>query len=255
MKRLFLIALLLTASVLVHAQRLVQAADSIRISADIPELAYAILNSDSILVKNVIGYHRADRKDAADKAKITDFFHLGSNTKAITGFIAGYLVEQVKISWSTKFFALFPELKKEANPAFYEITLAEILGHRAGFRPYMSGGEFLALPKFAGNKSEQRRAFVEYLLKNDALPKNNEPYNYSNAGYSVAALMLEKASGKTWEQLVAEVFKKLGLSYRMGWPNGVDANQPWGHWIENEVLTPLGPTADYKLQFIEPAET
>ena len=235
------------------AQQLAKTADSIRVAAEIPGLAYAVLNSDSILTSRVLGYRRADRKVATAKVVSSDFFHLGSNTKAVTGFIAACLVEQVKIRWSTKFFALFPELKKDANPAFYEISLSDLLGHRALIKPYMSGEEFELLPKFSGNKSEQRKAFVTYLLRNDALAKNDEPFNYSNAGYSVAALMLEKASGKTWEELVQEVFKKAGLAYHMGWPNSVDSNQPWGHWIVDGVLTALPPTSDYKLQFIEPA--
>lgn len=251
--KLLCFALLFFLALSGSAQQLAKSADSIRVASGIPELGYAVLSSDSILLKNVIGYHRFDRKTPADRAKATDLFHLGSNTKAITGFVAAYLVEQVKISWGTKFFALFPELRKEANPAFYDITLSELLGHRAWIKPYVSGEEFQLLPKFSGNKSEQRKAFVTYLLKNDALDRNDQPYNYSNAGYSVAALMLEKASGKTWEQLVAEVFGKLGLSYRMGWPNAVDSGQPWGHWIENGKLTALAPTSDYKLNFIEPA--
>ncbi|WP_448103324.1 serine hydrolase domain-containing protein [Pedobacter panaciterrae] len=237
-----------------RGQDLAHFADSIRVKNEIPELSYAAFTADSVLVKNVLGFRRSDVQNNETKANTDDYFHLGSNTKAITGFIAGYLVENKKISWATKFFTLFPEWKKDANPAFYEITLLDLLSHRAFIKPYNSGTEFQSLPKFTGTKDEQRKMFVKYLINNDALEKNNETYNYSNAGYSVATAMLEKASGKTWERLLDEVLsKKLHLNYKLGWPNRTDVNQPWGHWIENNKLTPLSPHTDYNLNLIEPA--
>lgn len=258
MKSIIATLLALTISVSIKAQNrrqfLAKTADSIRIESSIPELAYVTLTSDSILLKNTLGYHRSDLQNDQNKAKATDYFHLGSNSKAITGFIAAFLVESKKISWTTKFFALFPELKKDANPDFYEITLADLLSHRARIKPYTSGTEFQSLPKFTGLQAEQRKQFVAYLLKNDALAKNTEIYNYSNAGYSIAATMLEKASGKTWEQLLDEILaKKLKLKYKLGWPNKTDINEPWGHWIEKDSLTALPPTTSYNLNLIEPS--
>lgn len=248
---IFILAFLFSS---VKGQELTHFADSIRVKNEIPELSYAALTADSVLIKNVIGFRQSDVQNDQTKAQADDYFHLGSNTKAITGFIAGYLVENKKITWSTKFFSLFPEWKKDANPAFYEITLLDLLSHRAHVKPYTSGTEFQSLPKFTGTKDEQRKLFVKYLISNDALEKNNETYNYSNAGYSVAAAMLEKASGKTWERLLDEILsKKLHLRYKLGWPNRTDVNQPWGHWIENNKLTSLSSHTDYNLNLIEPA--
>lgn len=236
------------------SQTLTAYADSIRIANEIPEIAYAVFNSDSILVRNTLGYHNAANGTEEGKAKTTDFLHLGSNTKAITGFIAGYLVENKKINWETKFYDLFPEWKASANPVYLNITLADLLSHRARIKPYNSGAEFQTLPKFAGTKPEQRKEFAKYLLSHDPVGANNEVYNYSNAGYSIATLMLEKASGKTWEALVDEILnKKLKLNYKFGWPNRTDENQPWGHWIEGGVLTPLPSSTTYNLNLIEPA--
>ena len=254
MKKLFAVFILSTIICSTKAQKLKDFADSIRIAAEIPEISYAVFTSDSILMANTLGYHRADLKTEESKAKTTDFLHLGSNTKAITGFIAGYLTENKKISWTTKFYELFPEWKASANPVYLNITLADLLSHRARIKPYNSGAEFQTLPKFAGTKSEQRKEFAKYLLSHDPVGANDEPYNYSNAGYSIAALMLEKAGGKTWEALIDEVLdRKLKLSYKIGWPNRNDENQPSGHWLENNILTPLPSSTSYNLNLIEPA--
>ncbi|RZM26404.1 MAG: class A beta-lactamase-related serine hydrolase [Pedobacter sp.] len=254
MKKLFAVFIFSFIFCSSKAQKLKDFADSIRVANEIPELTYAVFTSDSIISTSTLGYHRADLKTEESKAKTTDFLHLGSNTKAITGFIAGYLTENKKISWTTKFYELFPEWKTSANPVYLNITLADLLSHRARIKPFNSGAEFQTLPKFTGNKSEQRKEFAKYLLSHDPVGDNDEPYNYSNAGYSIAALMLEKASGKTWEVLIDEVLgKKLKLSYKIGWPNRNDENQPWGHLLEHNLLTPLPASTSYNLNLIEPA--
>jgi D-alanyl-D-alanine carboxypeptidase len=233
-------------------QRLEKTADSIIKANHIPEMAYAVVTPDKILIQKIIGHHRIEQINEKPNANINDFFHLGSNTKAITGFIAGYLTEQNKINWDTKFFDLFPELKDKSNPQYQNITLSQLLEHKAKIQAYTSGAEYQKLPEFNGNKAEKRQAFAKYVL---TLPpvENDKPYNYSNAGYSVAALMLEKASGKTWEQLVQDVLKdKLKLQYNLGWPNRTNINQPWGHWVDAKLVS-IPPETKYDLSLAEPA--
>jgi D-alanyl-D-alanine carboxypeptidase len=252
-KNILLIACLLSCLGL-QAQDLKKVADSLMKVYQIPELGFAVLKADTILEMQTIGYHRNDVKDELNKAKPTDYFHLGSNTKAITGFIAAWLVEQKKINWDTKFFDLFPELKKGSNLAYQQMTLADLLSHRAKIQPYMAGAYFIKLPKFEGKPSSRRKLFVAHLLAEQPVAEDANSYHYSNAGYSVAALMLEKVTNKTWEELVEEVLhQKLKLSFKMGWPNLEDVNQPWGHWIEKGKLVPVKPDVNYKLALIEPA--
>jgi D-alanyl-D-alanine carboxypeptidase len=254
MRRLFTIILTLTASFTTRAQEISRIADSLMIRNQIPELGFAVISMDSILELKTLGYHRSDVMNEQSKANINDYFHLGSNTKAITGFIAAYLVENNKIQWKTKFFDLFPSWKKQSNPAYHNITLADLLSHRAKIQPYTSGLEYQELPEFNGSQTEQRKQFSKYLLKEKPVNNNEKNYTYSNAGYSIAALMLEKVSGKTWEQLTKEIMtKKLNVSIQFSWPNKLNLNQPYGHWLENNTLKPLSPDNDYNLALGEPA--
>lgn len=238
----------------IYSQNLNKVADSLRVKYKIPEIAFAIVSVDSINEVQTLGFHKVESKKLEDEARISDFFHLGSNTKAITGFICAYLVEQKKINWDTKFFDLFPEWKKKSNNAFYNITLEDLLSHRARIQPFTSGIEYKKLPKFGGTKSEKRRQFCKYILKNEPVQINDKIFNYSNAGYSIATLMIEKVSGLTWEELVNLVLtEKLKLNYKFGWPNRFEINQPWGHWIENDTLISLSPKTKYDLGLAEPA--
>ncbi len=215
----------------------------------IPALAYAIVSFDE-MKSNVIGNRiLLNPKNGANQS---DYFHLGSNSKAITGFVAAYLVESGKINWNTKFFDLFPELMNKSNLAYENITLLDLLSHRGRINAFTSGNEFLNLPKFKGSKKEQREQFAKYVLTLNPV-ENNEVYNYSNAGYSVAALMLEKVTNQSWEDLVKLVLTdKLNLDVAFGWPNRNFKNQPFGHWEENGKIISLNPDVDYDLRYIEP---
>lgn len=235
------------------AQNLKKMADSIIAKNEIPEMTFAVVTKDSILIQKTIGHHKITEVQEKQNETSKDLFHLGSNTKAITSFVAAYLVEKKKIKWDTKFFDLFPELKKKSNRKYYDITLENLLSHRAFVHPFTSGLEYSKLPKFIGNTQQKRAEFSKYVLTLE--PINNENvYTYSNAGYSVATMMLEKVSGKSWEKLVSEILQsKLKLDFRFGWPNRNLENQPFGHWIENGKLTPVEPKTDYDLSLAEPA--
>lgn len=115
------------------AQNHVQYADSIRVSNAIPELSYAVVSGDKIIEINALGLHSVDLKDAAT---LNDRFHIGSNTKAMTAFVIAKYVEKGKLKWSTKFFDLFPDLKKTSKPDYYNITLEELISHQARIQAF-----------------------------------------------------------------------------------------------------------------------
>ena len=77
--------------------------DSLRVKYNIPAIAYGIIRNDSVLVEHVTGFRNIETKE---KASPNDLFHIGSNTKAFTSFLAGKLIEKGLISWNTKFFDL-----------------------------------------------------------------------------------------------------------------------------------------------------
>jgi D-alanyl-D-alanine carboxypeptidase len=144
-----------------------------------------------------------------------------------------------------------PELRGHVLPTYETATLGMLLAHRTGVRPYDTGAEISTLPAFTGDISQQRLQFAQFVLQQSPLPPSAKPYAYSNAGYALAALMLERAAHRSWEQLVARTCRRLGLHERLGFPNRQDAAQPWGHWLQHDqdtVLTALSPAIKYRIQ-------
>lgn len=122
-------------------------------------------------------------------------FHLGSNTKAITSFIAADLVSQGKINWNTDFFHLFPELKAKQNQS-KSLTLINLLNFKAPLAPFSYDTYIPESVVITGTNQEQRYNIAKYLLTQKAVKKNNDDLYLTNLGYVLAGLMLEKVSNK-----------------------------------------------------------
>ncbi|OFY10973.1 MAG: hypothetical protein A2W93_13580 [Bacteroidetes bacterium GWF2_43_63] len=232
-------------SCVAYSQDIAGTADSIRQANNIPAIGFAVIRCDSILLEKTMGVRKVNTTDSAGP---DDRFHLGSNTKAITSFIAGTLVEERKIQWTTRVFDLFPEWEKQSRKEYSKITLQDLLSHRARIQPFTNGNEFTKLPVFEGSTGERRLAFSQWLLQQKPVKLKGKRYIYSNAGYAIATAMLEKVSGKSWETLVTETLKtKLNIDPAFSWPNLVNTNQPWGHEKSSGIQTATPPENPYKL--------
>lgn len=235
--KLLLVLLFVTATV--RAQSIRATADSIRRHYHIPELAYAVVQADTVLTMEVLGFKR---QGSAAPAALLDRFHIGSNTKAITAFIAARLVAQQRISWKTTFFSLFPELKKTNK----DFTLEDLLSFRAALPPYTYTVQKPLREQITGDEQQQRYALVQYLLPQKAAPADNGIY-LTNTGYILAGLMLEKATGKHYKALVQGIGTELNMDFGFGYPNNSDTLQTWGHDVQG---TPVAPSDNYKLDWL-----
>jgi CubicO group peptidase (beta-lactamase class C family) len=238
-------------SVVCFGQKTVQFADSIRKNYHIPALSYAVVNSGSTLEIAALGKHSVDLPDTAT---LNDRFHIGSNTKAMTAFMIASYVEKGKLKWTTKFFDVFPEWKEKSRPAYANITLQDLLSHKAAIQPFQ-GEDDPQIPNFTGTNPAKRKQFGEFVLTLEPIqPDAEHPFIYSNAGYTLATLMLEKVTGKSWEQLVEKVFNKdLKLNVKLSWPENQKQKDTWGHSTENGKLKPIPSTFNYHLDYTEPA--
>ncbi|HOD62507.1 MAG TPA: serine hydrolase domain-containing protein, partial [Bacilli bacterium] len=232
-------------------QKTIRYADSIRKDYNIPEITYAVIDSKSTIEIAALGKHSIDLPDTAT---LNDRFHIGSNTKAMTAFIIAKYVEEGKLQWTTKFFDVFPEWKENSKPEYANITLQDLLSHRAGIQPFQ-GENDPEIPNFKGTNQEKREQFGRFVLTLEpVLSDEQNPFIYSNAGYTLATLMLEKRTGKSWEQLVDKVFNEdLKLNVKFSWPENQKQKDTWGHSYENGKLIPVPSTVDYHLDYTEPA--
>ncbi|MVT09457.1 serine hydrolase domain-containing protein [Chitinophaga tropicalis] len=242
---------LLFISAISSAQQNFQYADSVRRANHIPELSYAVINDKAILETSALGHHSVNLPDTA---MLNDRFHIGSNTKAMTAFMIAKYVEKGALRWTTKFFDIFPDWKRTSRKEYYDITLKDLLSHRAMIQPFQ-GENDPAIPGFKGTKQQQRRLFGKFVLQQEPVkPDSTHHFIYSNAGYTLATLMIEKVTNQTWEQLMINRFNHdLHLNIGFSWPENQKNKDTWGHTEENGKLAPVPSNTDYHLDYTEPA--
>lgn len=205
----------------------------------IPGLAAAVIYKDTIYY----GIEGTISNESDVKVNQKTLFHLGSNTKAFTSFLAFEAIDKGKLTLETKFFEVYPNLKNEENKAYHQITLADLLSHEAQVQPFTSGLQITMIQIKTEDPKAKRVEFAEQLLK---LP-TTEKRTYSNAGYVLASMMIEKVENKPFEEVLSSYLTSNNWDYSFGFPNKKDINNAWGHWIENEQFITLSPKHPYKL--------
>ncbi|HKP70076.1 MAG TPA: serine hydrolase [Pyrinomonadaceae bacterium] len=132
-------------------------------------------------------------------------FRLGSITKQFTSASIMLLQERGKLSTSDP----ICKYVTECPTAWEPITLKHLLTHTSGISNYTS------FPDFA-KKAVMPIAPVELLADYKTKPLDfapGEKYNYTNSGYHLLGLVVEKASGKSYTDFLQEnIFTPLGLT-------------------------------------------
>lgn len=210
----------------------------------IPGFAYSVIKEGDVVKEGASGFIY---EGSNLKVNIENRFNIGSLTKSFIGLIAAKLVDDGVISWDTNFFDIYPDWKTEANPAYYSITLKDLLSMRAKIQPFIHDVVDSKLPLSSNNSIDRRVEFGKYVLSLSPVPENT----YSNASFSLASIMLEKVSGKSWENLALQTAKEIDINIDFGKPNKKDIYQPWGHredWFGN--LNPVSPKEENSVPFV-----
>ncbi len=221
--------------------------DKARHRYNIPAITVTVMASNKILFQDIQGVRVNGRPD---QATLDDYFHIGSCSKSVLAMMAAKLIEQNKISWRTKFFDVFPELKSEANSAYLDITLEDLFLSKAGIKAY-TDLEVDPLPVYDLPVNDQRLEFIKYLVSQMPSSKKKDSsfqHLYSNASYTMASEMLERVASKSYEDLAKQTLTSdLGLSVHIGWPNSLSSDQPWGHIITKKKIEVFPPEHEYEL--------
>jgi CubicO group peptidase (beta-lactamase class C family) len=208
-----------------------------------PSLSALVFDADSVLAQGAIGVRVAGENDLVTR---DDRYHLGSCTKAMTATLAARMVEAGEFSWDTTLAEGFPDLAGTMDPAFRDLTIVDLMTHRAGLSGNL-GNDHRTLWSYmwenaGGDQAAVRQHVAQTLL---TIPPDGTvgEYLYSNAGFMLAGAMLEAASGRSWQTLMTtEVFSPLHMeSCGFGAPG---VGQPRGHILMNDVLVPQAVDAD-----------
>lgn len=201
----------------------------------LPGLACAAIVDGELAYEKAAGVRRLGYPEAIEP---DDAFHLGSDTKAMTALLAGMMVDEGRLRWSSTIGETLGS-SLEYDPAYSGVTLEQLLSHESGLASELPRLRWLAFFFEGGDPSAQAARIAEAALRIKPASEPGKAFAYSNFNYVVAGLMLEKASGLAWEALARRrIFDPLGMrSAGFGAPPAV-----WGHGPE--AADPESRTSD-----------
>lgn len=143
------------------------------------------------------GYGMANMEWNIDNAPDTKF-RLGSITKQFTSMLVMQLVEKGKIKVNDKITTYLPDYPKTTGD---KITVHHLLTHTSGIPNYTN------FPGFFEKLSRDPYKPEAFLKQFSELPLEFEPgstFNYSNSGYFLLGVLIEKVTGKPYDQVLRE---------------------------------------------------
>ena len=228
----------------VEARDLAGVLEPIRAKHGLPALTAIVFTDRDILARGVCGVRAlGDPTPAA----MSDLWHLGSCTKAMTATLIGSMVDCAELSWDAKLTDLLPDLAARIHPDYARVTLRQLLTMTAGVPSDLNGdGLWTRLWEHEGSPQSARALLCEALLTRPPLHTPGSAFLYSNASVTIAGHIAELKAGTSFESLIEErLFKPLQITTAgFGAPGTPDAvTQPRGHH-ENDRPEIPGKSAD-----------
>jgi len=126
-----------------------------------------------------------------------DQWHIGSCTKSITALLFARLVEEGLAAWTSPIPSFFPDLARDIDLAWNNVSVDELFVCQAGMRanPTLSG----MLKAWSDNRPliDQRSEAAVFALSHR--PKKRGRFLYSNLGYIVIGAAIDRIAGTPYE--------------------------------------------------------
>jgi CubicO group peptidase (beta-lactamase class C family) len=192
----------------------------------VPAVGVVVMRDGKITGQAVRGVRRVDQKTPVGD---DDVWLIGSTGKVMTVAMVARLVERGVLAWDAPLEEMLPDLAQGMRPEYRNVTLVQLLSHRAGL-PRDLKNLRSAQKSFTDTRpfAQQRLNYISAALKDKPETVPGTAFGYSNTGFLVAAVIAERVTGESYENLMrTEVFQPLGM-LNVGFGNTSDG-QNRGH--------------------------
>jgi CubicO group peptidase (beta-lactamase class C family) len=168
----------------------------------VPGMAIAIVAHDKVVFAKGFGVKKVGGHAKVDTHTI---FQIGSTSKAFTATLVGLLVDEHKFAWHDRVVDLFPQFQMYDPWVTRQFQVADLMAQHSGLPPY--AGDSQAFLGF------DRAHIIHSLRYLKPVSSFRSQFAYQNGLFLVAAALVEKYTGKSWEDnLQTRIFKPLGMT-------------------------------------------
>lgn len=157
--------------------------------------AVAVVKGDQVIYSKGFGY-----RDVENKKPVTPntLFAIGSSTKSFTSALIGLQQKEGNLSFDGIATSYLPQLKFYNDNMNNQITVRDMMCHRTGLSRY-------DLSWFVFNTSN-RDSIIQRVRYMEPTAAVREKWQYNNFMFLAQGMIVEKLTGKTWEQNIKEKF-------------------------------------------------
>jgi CubicO group peptidase (beta-lactamase class C family) len=207
----------------------------------VPGMAIAIVADDKVIFAKGFGVKKVGGDDKVDEHTI---FQIGSTSKAFTAALVAMLMDEKQLAWQDRVMDRLDQFQMFDPWVTREFRVADLMAQHSGLPPYAGDGQ-----AFMGF---DRAHIIHSLRYLKPVTSFRSQYAYQNGLFLVAAALVEKYTGKSWEDnLKARIFEPLGMSATTAGLEGfqqaknvtflhqktgdqveaIPANWPYHHWV------------------------
>ncbi|MBK8503857.1 MAG: beta-lactamase family protein [Saprospiraceae bacterium] len=157
-----------------------------------PGVTIAVIEKNQVVYTGGFGY-----RDVENKLPVSEntLFAIGSCTKAFTASMVGMLVKEGKVDLNKPVRDYLPELQFENEYTNEHCTLLDMMSHRTG------------LPRHDYSwygSTASRKELLERVQYQEPSAELREKYQYNNFMFMAQGMVIEKLTGKSWEENLKE---------------------------------------------------
>ncbi len=183
------------------------------VDEDSPGGVVIVIQDGQILHK--AGYGLADLEGEIPITSET-IFHLGSTGKQFTGLAIMMLAEEGKLNYDDPIGHYLPELARFGD----DLTIRHLLHHTSGIPDYHEDEELFEELLGMADMPTNEEALALLSERGEMLSTPGEEFFYSNTGYEMLGLLIERLSGQPFPTFMQErVFGPLGMKDTFSQPN------------------------------------
>lgn len=215
-----------------------------RAAFNVPGMAIAIVKDDKVVFAKGYGVRTMGRDEPVDDKTL---FAIASNTKAFTAATMATLVDAGTLKWDDRVQRFLPAFELYDPYVSADMRIEDLLSHRSGLGTFSGDLIWYGTPYSRAEVVRRARHLKQ------AFPFR-AGYGYSNIMFVAAGLVLEEATGKSWEALVSQtILEPLGMENTVlsttalkgrtnvatphGTSDGVLMTFPWYNW---DSMAPAG---------------
>ncbi|MBU3005431.1 serine hydrolase [Paraglaciecola arctica] len=174
-----------------------------------PGMSVSVVHQNQLIYAKGFGLANIAKQLPVNK---NTYFRLASTSKAFTAAAIGVLVDQEKLDWKDLVIDHLPHFRMQDDYATQHFTIEDLLTHKSGL--VGGAGDSMIWPEPSGFSRAEVVKNLRYLTPRDQF---RQRYAYSNVLYITAGEIVEKISGKSFEDFVDQhVFKPLGMQCYAG---------------------------------------